>query len=333
MPKDDFYETLGVPRTAGTDEIKRAYRRLAKQYHPDRNPNDPGAEAKFKKVQEAYSVLGDAKKREDYDRYGRAGVGQVRTDPGGRQVYTWGDGHAVNVEDLEDLFSAFGGGGQGRPASIFDQIFGGGNGRASREGRRRRSARPQAGADITHDAPLSFEQAVRGTKLQLVVTHPDGRTENIDVHIPPGVVDGQRIRLKGRGEPGVGGGPAGDLYLTCRVAPHPSFSREGNDLIVTAPVTITEAVLGAKIDVPTLDGSVSVTVPPGTSSGTKLRVRGQGVAAGRDSAPGDLLVVIKIVAPKSLTPQQRELYEALRALEQAPPRRGDASVRASRSGA
>ncbi len=328
MPRDDFYETLGVPRTASADEIKRAYRRLAKQYHPDRNPNDPGAEAKFKKVQEAYSVLGDAKKREDYDRYGRAG--QVRTDPGGRQVYTWGDGHAVNVEDLEDLFSAFGGG-QERPASIFDQVFGGGNRRASRG--RGRPTRPQAGADINHDAPLSFEQAVRGTTLQFVVTRPDGRAESIDVRVPPGVVDGQRIRLRGRGEPGAGGGPAGDLYLTCRVAPHPSFSREGNDLIVTAPVTITEAVLGAKVDVPTLDGSVSVTVPPGTSSGTKLRIRGQGVPAGRDAARGDLLVVIKIVAPKSLTPEQRELFETLRVLEHAPSRREDASVRASGSGA
>ncbi|MCC7292292.1 MAG: J domain-containing protein [Phycisphaerales bacterium] len=345
MPQDDYYAILGVARTASADEIKRAYRKLAKQHHPDRNPGNPSAERKFKEVQQAYSVLGDATKRADYDAYGSVGVGRVQTDPGGRRVYTWGEGQAVNVEDLEDLFSAFGGAGGGRHASIFDQIFGGHDGaRASagasgRAGPRggsssgrggprspwaqpRQAEPPQSGEDVTEEVSLSFEQAVFGTNLQLTVQRPDGRRETLDVRIPPGVCEGQRIRIKGRGESGGGGGQPGHLYLVCRIRPHPIFTRDGLDLHVTLPVTISEAALGAKIEVPTLDAAVTMTLPPGTSSGTKLRVKGKGVAAGAAGERGDLIVTTQIVVPKDLTPRQKELLTLLQNTETHSPREG-----------
>lgn len=342
MPQDDFYAILGVGRTASADEIKRAYRKLAKQHHPDRNPGNASAERKFKEVQQAYSVLGDAAKRADYDAYGSVGVGRVQTDPGGRRVYTWGEGQAVNVEDLEELFSAFGGTGSGRHASIFDQIFGGrdggrtassGPGRAaprggpsaSRGGSRSPWGQPaqaepsQGGDDVTEEVSLSFEQAVFGTSLQLTVQRPDGRRETLEVRIPPGVCEGQRIRIKGRGESG-GGGQPGHLFLVCRVRPHPLFTREGLDLHVTLPVTISEAALGAKVEVPTLDGAVTMTLPPATSSGTKLRVKGKGVAAGAAGERGDLIVTTQIVVPRNLTDRQKELFTLLQGTETRTPR-------------
>jgi DnaJ-class molecular chaperone len=307
----DFYEILGVKRSANDAEIKRAYRTLAKEFHPDRNPNDPSAEAKFKEVQEAYATLSNAEKRAEYDRFGAAGVGHWRTKPGGQQVYQWGGGSAVNVEDLEDLFSAFGGGGE--HASVFDQFFGRGGGR-------RRSGRPQPqrGQDAEHEVTLTFDQAIHGTTLSLQLqTGANGQAETIEVKIPPGVDDGQKVRVRGR-IPGQHGGPPGDLLLRVRVLPHPYFTRSGDDIYVEVPVSITEAALGAKIDVPSIDGRSTVTLPPGTPCGAKLRLAGRGVKT--KGGVGDQLVTIKIVPPKSLSDEQRGLLEQLRELDRIDPR-------------
>lgn len=307
MSTRDLYEILGVSRTASDEEIKRAYRRLARQYHPDRNPNNRDAEEKFKEVQHAYSVLRDKEKRAQFDRFGEVGVGDFRTDPSGEKVYTWGAGSKVNVEDLEELFSAFGG--QGGP---FESIFGRvGGGRA----RSRRKARPEPrrGSDRKRRLNLSFEQAVEGVAIEVDVNpQSNGRKrETLEVKIPPGVDEGQQIRVPGKGEPGENGGPAGDLYLICSIRPHAYFRRQGRDLYLDVPVSFAEAALGAKVDVPTLNGQVTLNIPPGTSSGSKLRLKGRGVAAHGAQASGDQYVVIKVVVPEKLNDEQRELMEKL----------------------
>lgn len=314
MGTRDYYEILGVTRSATADEIKRAYRALAKKYHPDRNA-DPSADQKFKEVQQAYGVLKDPKKRADYDQFGEAGVGQWGTGPQGERVYQWGGG-SVNMDDLEDLFAAFGGGsgGQsGRRASVFDQFFGGGRAAGQRA--------PQRGRDTEHPVSLTFHQAIHGTRLSLTLR--SGRNghkeEAIDVKVPPGVEHGQRIRLQGKGEPGTNGGPRGDLYLVCSVGKHAYLRRDGADLHMDVPVTFSEAALGGKIDVPTIDGWASLTLPPGTPSGAKLRLKGRGVVR-RGGARGDLIVVIRIVPPKPLTDEQRGLLERLKACGEANPR-------------
>ncbi|RME41889.1 MAG: J domain-containing protein [Planctomycetota bacterium] len=317
--KRDYYEILGVSRTASQDEIKRAYRRLAKKYHPDRNPNDPTAEQKFKEVQQAYDVLGDPKKREDYDRFGEVGVGQFTTGPHGERVYQWGGGSKVNLDDLEDLFSAFGGFG-GRGASIFEQFFG-------QRTRPRRPAgpaewtEPVRGEDMKQPISLSFEQAFHGAVVNVKLTsRGDGHAERLEVKIPPGVEDGQRIRVAGKGQPGRSGGGAGDLYLVCRIRPHPYFRREGPDVYLDLPISVTEAVLGAKVEVPTLEGPVSVTIPAGTRSGSKLRLKGRGFPRAGGGSRGDQYVVVQIVPPPKLTPEEREAYKRLRERETFDPR-------------
>ncbi len=324
----DLYQVLGVSRTASADEIKRAYRRLAKEHHPDRNPDNPNAERMFKEVQHAYSVLSDKSKREQYDRFGEIGAGDFRTGPGGEQVYTWGAGDQhINVEDLESLFSAFGGmGGMGGGAGAagragpFDRFFRGGAGR----GRGRRTARPAAakGPDVRRRINLAFEQAVRGVTIEVDVAG-GGKSpkQTLEVKIPPGVEDGQQIRLAGKGGPGSGGGPAGDLFLICAVRGHKFFRREGQDIVLEVPVTVTEAVLGAQVDVPTLDGEVTLKIPPGTSGGTKLRLRGRGVPAHGRKAAGDQIVIVRVVIPQDPTDEQRELMESFaKTLEDADPR-------------
>jgi len=216
------------------------------------------------------------------------------------------------MDDMEDLFTAFGGGGGG--ASIFDQIFGGGN--------RRRGPAPQRGADIEQAVDLTFEQAVFGTGISVVLHQTGAGTgrQTLEVKIPAGVADGQRIRVKGKGQPGPGGGSAGDLHLVCRVQPHQRFTRAGPDIHVTVPVNVCEAALGAKIDVPTLDGVVTMTLPPGSSGGTRLRLKGRGVPRPSGRGRGDQYVTIRIVVPEELTSQQRQLYEALQAAEGPDPR-------------
>ena len=313
MSTPDFYGVLGVSRSASSDEVKRAYRVRAKRYHPDRNPGDASAEQKFKDVQAAYDVLSDAEKRAEYDRFGSAGVGQWATDPRGQRVYQWGGESAINAEDLEDLFSAFGSEGGSR-ASVFDQFFGGGRGRPS-------VSRARRGQDQEHRVSLAFDQAIHGTTTRLEMrSADDGSRETIEVRIPPGVRDGQRIRIKGKGPRGVGGGPPGDLYLVCSVGAHPYFRRDGSDVSVDVPVSVLEATLGAKLEVPTLDGTATLTLPPGTPSGTKLRLKGRGVRAHGRADRGDQYVIVKIVPPTDLTDAALALFEKLRDEDRTDPR-------------
>jgi len=313
MSGRDYYEILGVSRKASADEIKRAYRTLSKKYHPDRNAEDPTAEARFKEVQQAYTVLKDPKKRREYDDFGEAGVGQWSTDPRGQKVYQWGSGSKVSTDDLEDLFSAFGGGGS--HASIFDQFFGGqGRGRGP-------GGRPARGADETLLVSLSFEQAVHGTTVSVHVQGAeDGKKQTFDVKIPPGVEDGQKIRLQGRAHAGRHGGASGDLLLICSVKPHRYFKRQGADIYLDVPVTVTEAVLGAKLEVPSVDGRTTVTLPPGKPGGTRLRLKGHGIRKKGGADRGDQYVVIQIVPPKNLTDEQRQRFEELRPYDSVDPR-------------
>ena len=297
---EDYYATLGVARGASAEEIKKAYRKLARENHPDLHPDDPKAKEKFQQVQGAFDVLNDPKKREMYDRYGSAyesaGTGG---HPGARPWPTGGgggggDGYEVNLEDL------FGGGGGGGFADLFKQF--GNRGRGGAGGGRR--PMPEAGADMEHDLSIPFASAVLGGEAQIAVARADGRQETIRVKIPAGIEDGKRIRLRGQGEPGANSGPNGDILIRVAIAPHPNFRRVGKRLEVTVPITLAEALGGGKIDVPTPHGTITLTVPPGTSSGRKLRVKGQGVKSG-SGEPGDLMAELQIVMPKNLTDDDR----------------------------
>ena len=326
MAKRDYYDILGVPKTATADEIKRAHRKLALKHHPDRNKDNKAAEERFKEIQEAYDVLSDETKRANYDQFGHAGVGAGgprgggpnggdpaeafrRAQGGGRT--TWRPSPGVSVEDFDP--SQFNAGGDF--GDIFDQLFGargggaasGGFGRGGTRGRVR--AEPQRGQDVEHGVQLSFEQAARGTTLPLQITRGPGQNETIEVKIPPGVKDGSRIRIKGRGEQT--GGEPGDLFIITHVLPHPYFRREGLDIYLDLPLSLYEALNGTKVQVPTLDGPVTLTIPPGTSSQAKLRIKGRGVERG--SEKGDQYAITKIVVPKGLDEDDRKLVEQLEA--------------------
>ena len=305
MEKRDLYEVMGVSKQASADEVKRAHRKLVKKYHPDQNPNDANAEQAFKDVQHAYSILSDKDKRAQYDRFGEVGAGSFQTDASGHNVYTWGSqGSHIDAEDLESLFSVFGVGGSGG-ASPFDQVFG-----QRGRGRRVRRQPPVRGQDVQQRINLSFEQAVKGVSIEVDVRSGRGqKRDTLSVAIPPGVTDGQKIRLSGKGLPGGNGGPPGDLYLVCAVRPHKYFRRDGRDILLDVPITIDEAVLGTKVDIPTLDGLVSLAVPPGTSGGTKLRLRGKGVPAHGSRSVGDQYVSVRIVVPKKPTKKQKGIIE------------------------
>ncbi|MFD2417796.1 molecular chaperone DnaJ [Amycolatopsis pigmentata] len=360
----DFYRELGVSSDASADEIKKAYRKLARENHPDANPGDTKAEQKFKAVSEAYGVLSDPTKRKEYDEarrlFGSGGAGGFGFP---------GAGGSGNF-DMSDLFGQTAGasGGFGGLGDILGGLFG-----------RRGSAgagasRPQRGADVETDVRIDFAEAVKGATLPLRLSSPatcgtchgngakpgtqprtcpvcggsglvnrsqgafafsepcrdcrgrgkiiddpcpecggegiSTRTRTLTVRVPPGVDDNQRIRLAGQGEPGRGGATAGDLYVRVHVSPHPVFGRKGNDLTITVPVSFTEVALGATITVPTLDGKVSLRVPPGTSSGRVLRARGKGIAR-RDGSQGDLLVTLQVAVPSTLDGDQRKALEAL----------------------
>ena len=295
---EDHYETLGVPRTASAEDIRKAYRELARKYHPDLHPDDAAAKEKFKKVQTAFDVLNDQSKREMYDRYGSSFEGVGAGGPGGG----WGGGRgpfpgggAPGGGGAEiDLESLFGGGG-------FGDFFGGGGGTRSRG--RRRAARA-AGEDVTARIDIPFTLAIDGGKTDVRFDR-DGKTETISVTIPQGLPDGARMRLRGQGLPGTGGGPAGDLLLEVRVEPHPLFRRSGDTLEVTLPVSIAEAIEGAKVDVPTPWGTIALKVPAGTSGGRKLRAAGMGVRHA-NGAKGDLIAEVQIVLPDTADAAARE---------------------------
>jgi len=282
-----YYDILGVSKGASDNEIKKAFKKKAMQYHPDHNKNDPKAEEKFKDVNEAYAVLKDKDKRNQYDQFGAEGF---------KKRYTQED--IFQGFDINEVFSGFGFGG-GRPPSGFEDFFGGG-----------RTRRPRKGQDMMSEITVTFEEAARGTEKKFTIDR-GGRNEDTSVKVPPGISQGQKLRLAGKGFPGSQGGPSGDLYFKVHVLPHPIFKREGNDIVVDHKVSLTDALLGALIHVPTLEGEKQVKVPAGTQSHTKLRLRGLGMHS-RGGDRGDQFVRIIVSYPKSLTPEQTKLIESLK---------------------
>ncbi len=318
MPEIDYYKTLGVPRSASAEEIRKAYKKLARQYHPDVRPGDKDAADQFKKIQQAYSVLGDAEKRTQYDRYGNAFDG----GRGGPYRTAWASGpdgtHAV---DLSELFNQmFGEGFRGAQAGTQRRgPFQGGFHTAHQESP---FERPQQGDDLKFDVTVPFHVAAEGGNHGLQIRRGE-KTERINVKIPAGIEENAVIRLAGQGQPSSTGGAPGDLLLTIHISPHPYFRREGNDLVVDVPITPSEAALGTKIEVPTLSqGHVTVTVPPGASSGTRLRLRAMGIANPKTKQRGDQFAVMKIVLPRTLSESTKKLYEQLRDENPENPRQG-----------
>jgi curved DNA-binding protein len=317
----DHYEALGVPRDASDDDIRRAYRRLARQYHPDVN-KEPGAEDRFKEISEAHEVLRDPEKRAQYDRFGsnwRAAQEAGGQGRGPRARPGAGGGGFEGFEDFgagrggyDDVHVEFGEGGMD---DILEGLFG-------RAGRGRRGGGfdgfAMRGADHEAELELTLEEAARGGRRRISLG--DGR--DFEVNIPRGVRDGQRIRLAGEGGAGARDGPTGDLFLRVRIRPHPRFRLEGRDLYVDLPVAPWEAALGASVEVPTLDGTARVKVPPGSSSGRRLRLRGEGFPAGAGDDAGDLYAVVKIMIPKKPSKKERELFEQLAKVSKFDPRKG-----------
>ncbi len=318
MAQRDYYEILGVARDATPEQIKKAYRTLARKHHPDVNPGDKTAEAKFKEAQAAYDILSDPEKKQRYDLYGHAafeGAGAAGPRSGASEWSARAGGPGAENVD----FSQFFGGGvePGDGGGMFEDLlsrFGGG--RARRSG-------PRRGADLEAAIAIPFATAVLGGSTSIQITRDDGSREPLDFRIPPGTDTGRRLRVKGRGAPGEANAPAGDLTILVEVQPHPLFRREGANLAIDVPITIDEAVLGAKIDVPTLSGStVGLPVPAGGSSGQKLRVRGKGVPAHGDQAEGDLYVVLKVVVPKNVDDESRRLIREFAQKNPLHPREG-----------
>ncbi|MEX0613564.1 MAG: J domain-containing protein [Pirellulales bacterium] len=296
----DYYATLGVSRSASPEEIQKAYRKLARKYHPDKNPADATAKKKFQEVQAAFDVLSDADKRKRYDQFGSdfesvgAGGGPRNwryTTTGGPQTYPF---------DLNEVFGAGGPDiGAGGFADLFKQFS---RSRGGRAGARAASR----GADLKHELTIPFATAVLGGEAALMVQRGSGNVETIRVKIPAGIDDGKRIRLRGQGEVAAAAdAAAGDILLTIHVSPHPHFRRSGNRLEVRVPVTLAEAALGAKVDVPTPQGTIALTIPPNTSSGKRLRIKGHGVRPAGQPA-GDLFAEIQIVLPPNMSPEERQ---------------------------
>jgi molecular chaperone DnaJ len=375
-PKHDYYETLGIPRKADVEEIRRAYKKLARKYHPDLNPGDKSAEERFKRVQEAFDVLGDSKKRQMYDQFGfysDSGFSPPPPQGGGPQ----GSQFDFSGFDFSD-FAAPGGGGRrtetgGGFRDIFSQFFGRGQHEA---------AEPEKGGDLEYVMHIDFWQAIKGTQARVSinryelcetchgtgstgsgeVTCPqckgtghvsqmagamrfnlscprcggsgrlrnacptcggDGRvtrTETVEIRIPPGARDGSRLRVPGKGNAGTMGAPPGDLYITTKVEPHPFFRREGDNIEITVPVAIWEAALGARIEVPTIDGRTVLKIPQGTLNAQKFRLREKGVLNSRTNQRGDQIVEVSLVAPDPRDERARELLRQMAELQHGDPR-------------
>ena len=298
---NDHYATLGVSRSASPEDIQKAYRKLARKYHPDMNPDDAGAKKKFQEVQSAFEVLSDPDKRKRYDQFGSDFESVGAGHGPGSWRYTTSSGPQTYPFDVNDLGDLFGGGANVESGGSFADLFK----QFSRSRGGRRSQRAAArGDDLKHELAIPFSTAVLGGEAALSVQRHNGELETIRVKIPAGIEDGKKIRLRGQGGPASGDAPPGDILLTIRVSPHPHFRRTGNRLDVRVPVTLAEAALGATVDVPTPHGTVSVKVPPNTSSGKKLRIKGHGVKAANQPA-GDLFAEIQIVLPDNLTAEER----------------------------
>jgi len=313
MAARDYYKVLGVGRQAGQEEIKKAYRRLAVKHHPDRNPNDKTAEEKFKGINEAYAVLSDPEKRKQYDLYGHSDFSRQ---------YTRED--IFRNFDVGDMFKDFGFGTE----DLFAHLFGGRRRSYSRPygrtgGRDRgfpeffgnfgqdRPRTPTKGADLGFELHISLNEAVFGSERLIAFNTAEG-VSKITVKVPPGVETGKKLRLSGQGQPGPGGGPPGDLLIQVVVEPHPTFHREGNDLVTEVEVKPSDLLLGTKVKIETLEGKVlNLNIPSGTPSHTRLRLKGQGAPRLKGRERGDLLVRVVMQTPKSLTERQKELLEAL----------------------
>jgi DnaJ-class molecular chaperone len=298
---DDYYATLGVSRNATPDEIHTAYRSLARRYHPDMNPGDEAAKKKFQSVQQAYEVLKDPKKRELFDRYGPSfesmgagGGGPWRARPGA------GPSGGFTEFDINEMFGEELGAGGGF-ADLFRQFTG-------RTPRRESPGAAPRGLDVQTELEVPFRTAIVGGTAQLNVRRHTGKVETINVKIPAGIQDGKKIRLRGQGDLGPGG-KRGDILMIVRVAPHPSFQRQGRDLIVKVPLTLKEALLGSRVDVPTPKGVVTLTIPPGTSGGKRLRIKGHGVPSANGG--GDLFAEIQIVLPDTIDEATKEALSKL----------------------
>jgi molecular chaperone DnaJ len=376
--KQDYYELLGVSRKASAKDIRAAFRKLARKYHPDLNPGDKSAEEKFKQLQEAYDVLSDSKKRQMYDQHG---FYSDNFQPGAQSAGPEDGNSGVNFDfGGFDFGGATGGGAPGAGGAssfrdLFSQFFRGGRGGEM-------EVEPEAGGDLEYRIEIDFWDAVRGAVKKLSITRMDTcetchgtgavgspqvcptcngtgtiqqaagkmrfnvpctrcggtgklrtacktcggegrlrRTETIEVRIPAGVASGSRVRVPGKGNAGTMGAPAGDLYLHVEVKPHPFFERQGNDIHVKVPVKVHEATLGAKIEVPTIDGRALVRIPPGTNSGSTLRLREKGVPSVRDGSRGDQYVEIQVVVPKPTDERVRNLMKGLEELEPEDPRK------------
>lgn len=316
----DPYKILGVAKDASAADVKKAYRKLAKQFHPDQNPNDPKAQEKFSEVNAAYEIVGDDKKRAQFDRGEIDAEGKPRHPgfegfgPGAQGGgFRRGPGGAGGPGGGQHFEFNFGGGGPGAgfdAADIFADLFGGragprpgagpgfGGGRAPRE----------PGADVALEAAIPLETALHGGKTRVLM--PNGRT--LEVNIPAGVEEGKQIRLRGQGQPSSTGGPAGDALVTVRFAKHGQFRIEGRDLRLDLPITLYEAVLGGKVEAPTLSGKVELTLPPHSNSGKVLRLRGKGLPASGDKLAGDLLISLKIVLPEGGNAELETLAKHLR---------------------
>lgn len=299
MASKDYYEILGVSKNASEEEIKRAYRKLAMKYHPDRNPNKKEAEERFKEVNEAYAVLGDKEKRKQYDQYGAEGF---------RQRFTQED--IFRGFDFEEIFSSlFGGRGRrefgfgGRTGFDFGDLFG-------RGGFQEMGRMPQKGEDRVYELPLTLEEAAFGGEKRVSIPK-NGRMEEILVKIPPGIPSGKKLRIAGKGTEGRNGGPPGDLYLQVSIKDHPLFSREGDDIVVEKEIRFSEAVLGGTVEVPTLDGMKKVKIQPGTQCHTKMRLRGLGVPHFQGAGRGDLYVKVIVKVPKRVSEKGKKLIEEL----------------------
>lgn len=292
----DPYKVLGVGRTASDADIKRAYRKLAKELHPDMHPGDDAVAERFKEVSAAYHILSDKDLRGQYDR------GEIGAD--GNQKNRFRYEYAGGGQDGMEGFGGFGFG-AGNAEDIINEFFGNMRGRAGARRSRRQQRQNQRGADRSYKITVDFLDAANGTTRRISL--PDGRT--LDVKIPPGIEDGKQIRLKGQGDAGAAGGVAGDALIEITIRPHETFRREGRDIHFDLPISLAEAVLGAKVEVPTIDGPVSLTIPKGANTGRKLRLKGRGIAEGKNQDRGDQYVHLQVVLPTKTDPEFEAFVE------------------------
>jgi DnaJ-class molecular chaperone len=329
MEFKDYYQTLGVTKSSSDKEIKQAFRKLARKHHPDVNPGDKSAEARFKEINEAYEVLGDPEKRKKYDELGanwrmyEQAREQGQGWPGGSPYGEGPQGGAWNInmggpggyrtmtqEEMEELF-----GNQDPFSDFFNTFFGGGGGGAREARAKGGRARSQKGRDIEHGVELTLEEAFHGATRRISIKQ-GGHARSVDVRIPAGVKDGSRVRAAGEGESGSSGGLNGDLYLRVQTRPHPVFERKGDDLHTKVALPVTTAVLGGEAQVPTMTGSVRLRIPETTQGGQVFRLKGHGMpVVGKPDSRGDLYATVDVQLPRSLTKEQREHYEQLSKLE------------------